>query len=110
MSSLKADLINFKQVVLLDYKNLNLDFLCSKVGSTELIFYIPCYIMSESHQDNIRILKKTESEELIKLYHLYEFSDKFRLLSNNENYGGIINLLNTGVLTEDEMYEALFVL
>lgn len=40
-------------------------------------------------------------------YYLYEFSDKYRLISDSPIYPNLFNYLKTGLLTEEELLEAL---
>lgn len=44
---------------------------------------------------------------LKRLYHTYEFSDRFRMLSMDGNFGSIINYVRTGVLSAREIAAAL---
>ena len=55
--------------------------------------------------DNItyRKLTEEEQEDLINLYFLYDFSDKFRFFSSKELYGSILNYIKTGYLTFEEV-------
>ena len=45
--------------------------------------------------------------ELRQLYLIYEFSDKFRMISTDGNYGTLWNYVKTGLLTPEEAVEAL---
>lgn len=55
----------------------------------------------------INRISEAEQESLRNLYHLYDFSDKFRLLAEEPYYGSVMNYVKTGVLTETEAFEAL---
>lgn len=47
-------------------------------------------------------------DELYNLYYLYEFTDDILFLTQNTpNYSNIFNFVKTGILTEEEAYEAL---
>ncbi len=46
---------------------------------------------------------------LYQLYHMYEFSERFQLISKGKNIGGLWNLVDTDLLSWDEMTEALFI-
>lgn len=48
-----------------------------------------------------------DSKQLHELYNMYEFSDRFQVLSRNECFGNLLNLVDTGVLTREELVEAL---
>ena len=40
---------------------------------------------------------------------MYEFSERFQLISKGKNIGGLWNLVDTDLLSWDEMTEALFI-
>lgn len=52
-------------------------------------------------------LDEESSTMLRHLYHTYEFSDKFRILSTDENFGTIWNYTKTGILSPEEAVSAL---
>ena len=52
-------------------------------------------------------LDEEDYTELRQLYLTYEFSDKFRMISMDGNYGTIWNYVKTGLLTPEEAVEAL---
>lgn len=55
--------------------------------------------------DDSEILQ--EDAEIMKLIYTYQFSDKVQLITRNVNYPTIFNYYETGILTEDELIEAL---
>lgn len=52
-------------------------------------------------------LSKAEEERLMKLYLTYEFSDRFQMLAHDNNFGNIFNYVKTGVMTLEEVFEAI---
>ena len=59
--------------------------------------------------DNI-VLRYVSAEEfflLDRLYHMYDFSDKFYIISRENMYGNIFNLVDCGLLTDEQAYEAI---
>ena len=55
----------------------------------------------------IRFISKQDMEEILNVYHMYDFSDKITVISNNDQYASMFNYLKTGILTKQEMVEAL---
>ena len=49
----------------------------------------------------------TVSEEFKGFYYLYEYSDNINVITDNPQYPTLLNYVKTGLLTEDEMLEAL---
>ncbi len=52
-------------------------------------------------------LSKAEEKQLVSLYMMYEFSDRFQILAYGNNFGNIFNYVNTGLMTWEEMFEAI---
>lgn len=52
-------------------------------------------------------ISRQEAEKLEDLYYTYEFSDKFRILSEPGNFATIFNLAKAGILTWEETFEIL---
>lgn len=52
-------------------------------------------------------LDEKSAAALQRLYHTYEFSNKFIILSASDNFGTIWNYVETGVLTAEEALTAL---
>ena len=50
-----------------------------------------------------------EMEEILNLYRMYEFSDKITVLSEDIQYANMINYVKAGLLTPEEMVEALLI-
>lgn len=62
----------------------------------------------ESIKDKrIRIISKQEINEIMYLYHLYDFSDKIIVISSSDQYASMYNYIKTGILTRQEMVDAL---
>lgn len=56
---------------------------------------------------NIIDIKKSEADRILDLYRCYEFCDRVILVSDGKNYGSIVNYIQTGVLTSEEVAKAL---
>lgn len=62
-------------------------------------------------ENNIDFIKvsKEEAKEMIDLYHTYEFSDCFKVLSDSpHSFGGVLNLYRQGMLTDEEVLKIIF--
>lgn len=53
-------------------------------------------------------IKRKEEEQLLQLYRMYEFADNFSVIAEDNAYGGLSRLVETGVLTMGEAAQALF--
>lgn len=54
-----------------------------------------------------KVITEEEVEEICSLYYLYEFSNRFRIVSRENNYGSVFNLVDSGLLTYEEAFEAI---
>lgn len=53
-------------------------------------------------------VSKDELEEMINLYHTYEFSDCFKVIfDSHESFGGVLNLRRTGILKDEEVFNIM---
>ena len=57
---------------------------------------------------SFRKITAEEEKDLIRLYHTYEFSDRFRLITDTDVCGNLWNYVRTGVLARDEALRAMF--
>lgn len=53
-------------------------------------------------------ISKEEQEILISLYNMYDFSDRFLLISDNPQYGSLLNYVKTGIMTMEEVFRVVF--
>lgn len=53
------------------------------------------------------ILDKDDLKNIEKYYYLYEYSDDITVITDNPQYPNMINYVKTGILTEEEMIQAL---
>lgn len=59
-------------------------------------------------KEQVEPLEKEENLEIVnKYYFLYEYTNKVTLISDNPQYPSMLNYVKTGILTEEEMIEAL---
>lgn len=110
INMIKNDLNIYECIILIDYKNIDFDLLFTKLNQRNIVLYIPSYLLPKSERVNIRIISENDKTQLIRLYHLYEFSDRFRILADIDNYGGLWNLYETNILSESQLYESLLYL
>ena len=54
-----------------------------------------------------RYMTDREIQDILKLYYLYEFSDRVVLFSQESIFGGLLNFVDTGILTMNELVRAL---
>jgi len=53
------------------------------------------------------VLTDWEIDHAKQLYMMYEFSNRFQVLFCEDNFGSLHNYLETGILTEEEVFQAL---
>lgn len=86
------------------------DFCNSKAVRTYtnrlLILSIELLEVSNANVD-YRMLRLEEQEMLRTYYKMYEFSDCLIHLSSNDLYGGLCNYVDTGWLSQEEVFEVI---
>lgn len=54
-----------------------------------------------------RKISKEEENSILKMYNMYEFSNRISVISHNGHFGSLLNYFETGVLTLKEMFRAM---
>lgn len=52
-------------------------------------------------------IKESEYRDLLRLYYMYEFSDRFQVLSISSQYGSLFNYVDTEILDMEEVFQVL---
>lgn len=52
-------------------------------------------------------LNTEELDAVRKIYFMYDFSDRFQVLSDNPQYGGILNFVKAGKMTQEAAFQTL---
>ena len=91
------------------------------VGDFELLHFL-CEGLAQKNNSNVKIwqcieesfcnkyssyVTRHEIKEVLYFYRMYDFSDKITVISYNHQYSSISNYVKTGILTKQEMVEAL---
>lgn len=63
--------------------------------------------IKKSAKDCYRSVTKQQFEDLLEIYDMYEFSNKFQFICKKGQYGSMFNYVKTGLLTFGEMFEAM---
>lgn len=53
------------------------------------------------------MMTQDEMNSILEFHRMYEFSDRICVFARNESYGNILNYVATGILSEEEVFEAL---
>lgn len=56
---------------------------------------------------NFMRISSEEYGKIQEIYNLYECSDRLQIISGNSQYGNLLNYVKTGLLSEEQVYEAL---
>ena len=60
-----------------------------------------------SQYDKAKLITYDEEQELLDLYHMYEFSDKFLVLENSHQYGSVFHYVDEGLISFEEAIKSL---
>lgn len=55
----------------------------------------------------IQRLNGKEIDMIRQIYFMYDFSDRFEVLSNNPQYGGLLNYVKTGDMTMEAVFQTI---
>lgn len=79
------------------------------VDAGNLLLLVP-YIFKRDFEKfgfNQQFLTLEEMEEISQLYYMYDFSNRFSVISDNSIYGNIFDLVKNGLLSYEETLEAI---
>ena len=96
------------KVIVYDLDNLDvIRSLCKTVNSNHNLVEIwTSRKYPEEIINNIKLITSKDIKDIMAIYHLYEFTDKLLVLSENFSYPVLLNYVLQGILTEQEMIEA----
>ena len=57
--------------------------------------------------DTIRVISEQDVKDILEVYYMYEFSNRLHVIGDNQQFGGLLNYLKTGILTEKEFFETI---
>ena len=57
--------------------------------------------------ENVQVITRDEEREILDLYYMYEFSDKFLALENSSQYGSVFDYVEEGIISFDEAIRSL---
>ena len=104
---------NNDMVILVDIEGANIlvEMLChSKVikDTSKKLVIVSCvnYPLKSGNHEYITVSEK-QMKQLLGIYRCYEPSDKLVLLSDSRNYGNTWNYVNTGIISIEDVFEAM---
>lgn len=114
IETVKCDLEHYDQIFLFDTADQNVLECMLQFCDSEQLKETPKKVLvmgvgevKKSSNDCYRSITKQQFEVLQDIYDMYEFSNRFHLISQQEQYGSMFNYVETGILTYGEMFEAL---
>lgn len=114
LTALESNLNKYDRIILIINDSIGENNLFSEFINSEAIKKSTKKIMIMSSEDGKESenyayyrLSEVEEEQLVKLYLMYEFSDRFQILSYDSNFGNIFNYVKTGIMTAEEAFEAI---
>ncbi|MBQ6415044.1 MAG: hypothetical protein IJJ65_02220 [Butyrivibrio sp.] len=102
------EVLGAKTVILFDCgKRDYLDLLIREVNSRNLA-NVEVWHDFDGISESDKIKKKSYEQicEILKLYRLYDFSDRLFVISEDSQYGNLFNYVKNGVLSSEELVEA----
>ena len=109
IDEINEDLKYYDLVFLIDDESVAKQFCGSEIFTESkkyIKIYLPYMLDVKNPMAIFRSLSNEEREDILNLYFLYEFSDRFILLSESSCYGGLFNYVEAGWLTLNEVFNA----
>ena len=85
-------------------------FCCSNILKKidKKVLLLSVSVLEEPKAESVVVKQITENEcqNIMKLYSIYDFSDRFLILSTDNSYGDLFNFAKTGLITMEEAFQA----
>lgn len=107
--SLESVVNNGKKLVVYYHDNLEiLSLLCAglEAGKMNNAEILQCTEECSNYECSTYVTRR-EIDEFLELYHMYDFSDRVLVISDYDQYGSLFNYVKNGILTKQEMVDAL---
>ncbi|MBE5837062.1 hypothetical protein [Butyrivibrio sp.] len=103
---LERDLKKYKIVLLISSSFPQCkEVLCAFKENEDFHIYCPFEMAVDcSNAENISAVME---KEMLDFYYMYEFSDRFWVVDNGQQYGSLLNYIKTGIMTFDEVVESI---
>ncbi len=108
ISSLENVIIKDK-VIVFDHDDIELfSILCDGLRDRKTDNIVVWQSIEESfNREYFTYVTQQKLDEILEVYHMYDFSDKVFVVSDPNQYGSLLNYLKTGILTKQEMVDSL---
>lgn len=111
---LEQDLEQYDKVVLVindgfgfeDMTAMLIKYLEGKKGMEQLLIMSKDAAADVSVSVSVRKLTQSEEKDILSLYWLYDFSDRFIVISNDHHCGNLMNYVEAGKLMPEEAFKA----
>lgn len=109
INAIDKALIEFKYVILLKENDLTLFNSLYKVVNDKGLSCCQIWHCMDYKNDTkyVKHIEKKDMDVMIEIYHMYEFADRIIVISDTRQYGSLFNYVKTGILTKQEMMDAL---
>ncbi|WP_029199518.1 hypothetical protein [Oribacterium sp. NK2B42] len=106
---LNTSITSGNKVIILDYDSLDIIHLLCKVLVSKNISNVEIWqsIEEKPNSELSKFISREIVNKAIYIYRMYDFSDKVFVISDSDQYGTMFNYVKTGILTKQEMIDAL---
>lgn len=61
----------------------------------------------KDNSKKVCIIISDEYKDMVSLFYTYEYSDKVKIVGRSRQYGGLFNLVDVGLISEEQAFETL---
>lgn len=106
---LNTSITSGNKVIILDYDSLDIIRLLCEVLVSKNISNVEIWqsIEEKPNSELSKFVSRESVNKAIYIYRMYDFSDKVSVISDSDQYGNLFSYVKTGMLTKQEMVDAL---
>ncbi len=107
--NLNTSITSGNKVIILNYDSLDIIHLLCEVLVSKNISNVEIWqsIEEKTNSELSKFVSREIVDKSICIYRMYDFSDKVFVISDSDPYGTMFNYVKTGILTKQEMIDAL---
>ncbi len=112
IKEIEKNIEQYDRILIFDSNNKNLEELLNQFLKSKVLHNADKKVIIYGYSENIqneqyRVIARSEYEDIISLYYLYEFSDKIMVISDSAQYASMRNYLSNNIISQEEYFEAL---
>lgn len=112
IKEIEKNIEQYDRILIFDSNSKNIEELLKQFLKSKALHNTDKKVLIYGYSENVRkeqyrVITRSEYNDIIDLYYLYEFSDKIKVISDSAQYASMLNYLSNDIISQEEYFEAL---